>query len=57
MMLKNIYRFFYNINSKEEINDAMILTSMSEHEQAKKLNKELEDSQDNTENNQLFLKI
>ena len=33
----------------------MLLTSMSEHEQSKKLNKELDDSRDNAEKNQPFL--
>ena len=33
----------------------MLLTSMSEHKEAKKVNKELEDSQVNVENNQRLL--
>ena len=33
----------------------MLLTSMSEHKEAKKVNKELEDSRDNFDNNQLIL--
>ena len=33
----------------------MVLTSMPEHEEADKLNKELKDSRDNEENNQPFL--
>ena len=34
----------------------MILTIISEHEEAKKVNKELEDSRDNDNNNQAILK-
>ena len=37
------------------MNSSVILTSMSEHEQSNKVNKELEDSQDNDEYNQPFL--
>ena len=33
----------------------MLITSVSEHEQVNKLHKELDDSWDNTENNQPFL--
>ena len=55
IMFQNIYLMYRDINNKEERSSAMIITSMSEHEQSKKLNKELGDTRDNTENNQKFL--
>ena len=44
-----------DIKNKEEINAPMLLTSMSEHKEANKVNKELEDSRHNDDNNQTFL--
>ena len=46
---------YSDIKNKEEIISAVVLTIMSEHEESKKVNKELEDSRDNDENNQTFL--
>ena len=43
LMFHNIYCMYSDINKKEEIKAAMLLTSMSEHEEYKKVNKELED--------------
>ena len=54
-MFHKIYCMYYDINNKEEINADMILISMSEHEESKKVNEELEDSQDNDDNNQPIL--
>ena len=42
MMFQKIYLMYQYIYNKEEINYDMILTSMSEHEQLKKVNKELD---------------
>ena len=46
---------YSDIKNKEERNDALLLTSMSEHEEANKFNEELEDSRDNDDNNQPIL--
>ena len=46
---------FIDINNKEEENSSMPCTSISEHEESKKLNEEPKDSQDEDENNQPFL--
>ena len=54
-MLHKIYLMYSDINNKEERNVAMLLTSMSEHEEANKVNKELKDSGDNDDNNQPIL--
>ena len=54
-MLHQIYHMYSDIKNKEEIISAVVLTIMSEHEESKKVNKELEDSRDNDENNQTFL--
>ena len=40
---------YCGIKKKEKMNTAMLLTSMSEHEQSKKISKVLEDSQDNAD--------
>ena len=37
-MVQNIYRMYHNINNKEERDYAMLITSMSEQEEAKNLN-------------------
>ena len=55
MMFQHIYIVYRNINNKEEINAYMLLISISNHEQATKLNKECDDSWDNAENNQPFM--
>ena len=54
-MFHNIYRMYSDINNKYEINVAMLLTSISEHEEDNKFNKELKDSGDNDDNNQPIL--
>ena len=54
-MFHKIYYMYSDINNKEEQNTAMILTSMSEHEEANIVNEELEDSRDNDDNNQPIL--
>ena len=51
-----IYRMYSDINKKEEINAAMLLTRMSEHKEANKVNKYRKDSHDNDDNNQPILK-
>ena len=48
-------RIYSDIKNKEERNYAIVLTSMSEHKESNKGNKELEYSRDNDEKNQLFL--
>ena len=53
--VKNYLYYVSNIKNKQERNSDTILTRMSEHEQANKRNKELDDSRDNAENNQMFL--
>ena len=55
-MLHHIYLVYHYISNIEEINADMILTSMSEHGQDKKLSKKLDDSRNNYQNNQPFLK-
>ena len=40
MIFQKIYLIYQHINSKEERNSDMLLTIMSEHEQAIKVNKE-----------------
>ena len=37
-MFHEIYRMYSDINNKEERNAAMLLTNMSEHEEANKVN-------------------
>ena len=54
-MLHKIYSRYSDINNKEEINVDMILTSMSEHKEASKVNEELKDSGDNDDKNQPIL--
>ena len=54
-MFHNIYLMYSDIKNKEEENSDMLLISISEHEQAKKVNEELEDSCDNDDNNQPIL--
>ena len=44
-----------DIKKKEKLNTSMILTSMSEHKESNIVNKELEDSCDNDDNNQPIL--
>ena len=39
LMPHNIYRMYSDIKNKEERNSAMILTSISENEESKKVNK------------------
>ena len=55
IMFHNIYIMYSDINTKEERNSAMLLTSMSKHEEAKKVNKELKESHDKNDNNQPIL--
>ena len=43
---------YSDIKNKEERNAVMLLTRMSEQEEANKVNKELKDSRDNDDNNQ-----
>ena len=54
-MFHNIYIMYSDIKNKEERNAAMLITSMSEHEEANKFNKEIKDSRDNDDNNQPIL--
>ena len=54
-MLYKIYCMYSDIKNKEEINSGMLLTSMSEHEEANKVNEELKDSRDNDDNNKPIL--
>ena len=54
-MFHNIYRMYIDFNNKEEGNSFMLLTSMSEHKESNKVDKELKDSHDNYDNNQLIL--
>ena len=56
-MFQKIYIMYLDKNNKEERNSAMLLSSISEHEQAKKVNKNIEVSRYKDENNQPFLKI
>ena len=58
LIFHEIYCMYSDTKNKEEINSAMILTSVSEHEEAKKVNKELEDSRDKDDKNQpIFQKM
>ena len=56
LIFQKVYILYCDINNKEEINAAMLVTSMSEHEHSKNIYKELKDSRDNNEKNQPFLK-
>ena len=56
LIFHKIYCMYIDINNKEEINAAMLLTSMSEHKESNKLNEETEDSCDNDDKNQPILK-
>ena len=55
-MLHKIYRMYSDIKNKQERNYAMLLTSISKHEESNKVNKTLEDSRDNDDKNQPILK-
>ena len=50
-MIQNIYLIYRGIKNNEEINAAMIITSLSEQEQPNKVNKELDESRYNAEKN------
>ena len=54
-MLHKIHLMYGDINNKEEINAAIILTRISEQEESNKVNEELKDSRDNDDNNQHIL--
>ena len=54
-MLHKTYHMYGDTKNKEQINSAMLITSMSEHKEANKLNEELEDSRDNDDVNQPIL--
>ena len=54
-MFHKIYRVYSDIRKKEEINAAILLTSILEHEEANKVKEELEDSRDKDDNNQPIL--
>ena len=54
-MFHKIFRMYSYIKRKEEINSAMLITSISEHEEYKKVKKELEYSRDKDDNNQPIL--
>ena len=54
-MFHQIYHMYSDINNKEEMISAVVLTIMSEQEESNKVNKELEDSRDNDEKNQTLL--
>ena len=54
-MFHNIYHIYIDIKNKEEINVDILLTSMSTHEEANKINEELKDSRDNDDNNKPIL--
>ena len=56
ILFQNIYLVHQDINNKEEGYSYMHLKIMSEHEYSNKVNKELDESWDDTENNQPFLK-
>ena len=47
---------YSDINNKEERNAAMLLTSISEHKESRKVSKEIDGSRDNYDNNQPILK-
>ena len=55
LMFHRIYCIYSDIKKKEDINSSMLLTSMSEHEEANKFNEELKDSRDKDDNNQPIL--
>ena len=54
-MFHMIYGMYNNVNKKEEIGTAMVLTSTTEHEEDNKVNKKIKDSRNNDENNQPLL--
>ena len=54
-MLHKTYHMCGDTKNKEQGTSAMLITSMSEHEEANKLNEELEDSRDNDDVNQRIL--
>ena len=54
-ILHKTYHMYGDTKNKEQRNSAMLITSMSEHEEANKLNEELEDSRDNDDVNQPIL--
>ena len=54
MMIQNIYLIYRGIKNNEERNAAMLITSLSEQEQANKVNEELDESRDNAEKNKTF---
>ena len=54
-MLHKAYHMCGDTKNKEQRNSDMLITSMSEHEEANKLNEELEDSRDNDDVNQPIL--
>ena len=54
MMIQNIYLIYWGIKNNEERNAAMLITSLSEQEQANKVNEELDESRDNAEKNKTF---
>ena len=54
-MLHKTYHMYGDTMNKEQRNSTMLITSMSEHEEAKKVNEELEDSRDNDDGNQPIL--
>ena len=53
-MIQNIYLIYRGIKNNEEINAAMIITSLSEQEQPNKVNKELDESRYNAEKKLFF---
>ena len=55
-MLHKTYHMYGDTKNKEQRNSTMLITSMSEHEEANKFNEELEDSRDNDDSNQPILK-
>ena len=57
MMIQNIYLIYRGIKNNEERNAAMLITSLSEQEQANKVNEELSESRDNDEKNKTFFQI
>ena len=54
-MFHRIYLIYSDIKNKEEINSDMVLTRMTEREEANKLNEELKESHDNDVKNKPFL--
>ena len=54
-MFHKIYWMYSGIKNREENNTDMLLTSISEYKEAKKVNEELEESCDNYDNNQPIL--